>query len=86
MYFSETVPVIYSEKVFSQKFRKILTKESLTVWKVSKYRGFSDSYYPVFRRNMGIYYVNLRIQSKYAKIRTGKNYTFHAVPGLVFSL
>ena len=41
-----------------------------TAWKVSKYGVFSGQYFPVFRLNTEIYSVNLRIQSKYRKIRT----------------
>ena len=53
-----------------------------TAWKVSKYRAFYGPYFPVFELNMEIYYVNLRIQSKYRKIRAKKTPyldTFHAV-------
>ena len=35
-------------------------------------RSFSGSYFPVFRLNMEIHSVNLRIQSEYRKIRTCK--------------
>ena len=45
----------------------------ITAWKVSKYRVFSGPYFPVFGLNTEIYGVNLRIQSKYGKIRTRKN-------------
>ena len=39
---------------------------------MSKYGVFSGPYFPVFRLNTEIYFVNLRIQSKYGKIRTRK--------------
>ena len=47
-----------------------------TARKVSKYGLFSGSYFPVFGLNMEIYSVNLRIQSKYGKIRSRKNSAF----------
>ena len=47
-----------------------------TAWKLSIYRVFSDPYFPAFGMNTGIYRVNLRIQSKYGKIRTRKNSVF----------
>ena len=43
---------------------------------MSKYGVFSVPYFPVFRLNMDIFGVNLRIQSKNRKIRTRKNYVF----------
>ena len=46
------------------------------MWKVSKYGFFSGLYFPVFGLNTEIYRVNLRIQSKYRKIRTRKNSAF----------
>ena len=49
-----------------------LTKTN-TAWKVFKYRVFSGPYFPVFGLNTEIYGVNLRIQSKYRKMRTRKN-------------
>ena len=53
-----------------------------TASKVSKYGVFSGPYFPVFGFNTKIYSVNLRIQSKYTKIRIRKNSyldTFDAV-------
>ena len=47
-----------------------------TAWKVSKYGVFSGPYFPVFGLNTEIYSVNLRIQSKYRKLRTRKNSIF----------
>ena len=47
-----------------------------TASKVSKYGVFPGPYFPVFELNMEIYSVNLRIQSKYRKIRTRKNSVF----------
>ena len=47
-----------------------------TTWKVSKYGIFSGPYFPVFGVNAEIYFVNLRIQSEYRKIRTRKNSAF----------
>ena len=38
--------------------------------------NFSGPYFPVFGLNAEIYGVNLRIQSKYKKIRTRKNSIF----------
>ena len=52
-----------------------LTKTN-TAWKVFKYRVFSGPYFPVFGLNTEIYGVNLRIQSKYRKMRTRKNSVF----------
>ena len=48
----------------------------IAVWKVSKYGIFFDPYFPVFGLNTEIYSVNLRIQSKYRKIRTRKYSVF----------
>ena len=45
-------------------------------WKVSKYRVFSGPYFQVIGLDTEIYFVNLRIQSKYRKIWTKKNPTF----------
>ena len=47
-----------------------------TAWKVSKYGVFSGPYFPVFGLNTEIYFVFLRIQCEYRKIRTRKNYVF----------
>ena len=52
-----------------------LTKTN-TAWKVFKYRVFSGPYFPVFGLNTEIYGLNLRIQSKYRKMRTRKNSVF----------
>ena len=52
------------------------------LWKVSKCGVFSGPYFPVFGLNMENDGVNLRIQSKYRKIRTSKNSAvgnFHVV-------
>ena len=49
---------------------------TITVGKVSKYGVFSGLYFPLFGLNMGIYSVDLRIQSEYRKIRTRKNSVF----------
>ena len=43
---------------------------------MSKYVVISVPYFPVFGLNTEIYEVNLRIQSKYRKIRTRNNYVF----------
>ena len=43
---------------------------------MSKYGVFSGPYFPVFRLNMDIYGVNLRIQSEYRKTWTIKNFVF----------
>ena len=48
----------------------------ITVWKVSKYGVISGPYFPVFGLNTEIYEVNLRIQSKYRKIRPRNNSVF----------
>ena len=47
-----------------------------TPLKVSKYGAFSGPYFPVFGLNMGIYFVNLRIMSKYSKTWTRKSTVF----------
>ena len=47
-----------------------------TAWKVSKYGVISGPYFPVVGLNMEIYFVNLRIQSEYRKIRTRNNSVF----------
>ena len=47
-----------------------------TAWKVSKYGVISGPYFPVVGPNTEIYYVNLRIQSKYRKIGTRNNTIF----------
>ena len=43
---------------------------------MSKYRVVSGPYFPLFRLNTRIYFVNLRIQSEYKKMRTKKNSVF----------
>ena len=50
--------------------------QNCTAWKVSKYGFFSGPYFPVPGLNTEIYFVNLRIQSEYGKIRTKKNSAF----------
>ena len=49
---------------------------NFSAWKVSKCGVFSGLYFPVFGLNTKIYSVNLRIQSKYNKIRTRENSVF----------
>ena len=44
-----------------------------TARKVAKYGVISGPYFPVFGLNTEIYSSNVRIQSKYRKIRTRKN-------------
>ena len=46
--------------------------KSYTAWEVSKYGAISTPYFPVFGLNTETYAVNLRIQSKYRKIRNQK--------------
>ena len=46
---------------------------------VVQIRSFSGSYFPLFGLNTEIYSVNLRIQSKYGKIRTRKTLYLDAV-------
>ena len=48
----------------------------VTAWKLFKYGVFSGPYFPAFGLNTKMYVVNLRIQSKYGKIRTRKNSVF----------
>ena len=48
----------------------------ITKWKVWKYGVISGPCFPVFGLNTEIYEVNLRIQSKYRKIRTKKHSLF----------
>ena len=50
----------------------------ITARKVSKYGVSSGPYFSVFGLNTDIYSINVRIQSKYRKIRTRK----HSVIGL----
>ena len=47
-----------------------------TEWNVSKYVVISGPYFPVFGLKTEIYEVNIRIQSKYRKIRTRNNSVF----------
>ena len=47
-----------------------------TAQKMSKYGVFSGPYFHVFGLNTEIYSADLRIQSKYGKIRTRKNSAF----------
>ena len=51
-------------------------RKMTTAWKMSKYGVISGLYFPVFRLNTEIYFVNLSIQSEYRKIRTRNNYVF----------
>ena len=62
-------------KYFMHNFKNF-SRSIHTAWEVSKYGVFSDPYFPVFGLNTEIYSVNLRIQSKYRKIRTRKNSIF----------
>ena len=50
--------------------------DSYTVWKVSKYEGFSGPYFPGFGLNTEKYGVSFRIQSECRKIRIRKNSVF----------
>ena len=73
----------YRELFMMNGFRKLLTFPN-NAWKVSKYRVFSNPYFPAFALNTEIYSVNLRNQSEYRKIRTRNNsvksvQTFHLV-------
>ena len=43
---------------------------------MSKYGVICGPYFPVFGLNTEIYFVNLRIQSEYRKIRIRNNYVF----------
>ena len=45
-------PIFYK---FRQRFSVCLSKDTFTVWKVSKYRAFSSPYFPVFGLNTEIY-------------------------------
>ena len=56
---------------FSNKLGKTVTAR-----KVSKCGVFLGPCFPVFELNTEIYSVNLRIQSKYGKAQTRKNYVF----------
>ena len=49
---------------------------SMTAWKVYKYGVISGSCFLIFGLNTEIYFVNLRIQSEYTKIRTRNNSVF----------
>ena len=53
-----------------------LFKLPYTAWKLSKYGVFSGPQFLVFGLKTEIYFVNLRIQSKYRKIRTRRNSLF----------
>ena len=58
-------------------------KVQSTCVKSVQIRSFSGPYFPVFGLNTERYFVSLRIQSEYGKIRTKKTPyldTFHAVP------
>ena len=50
--------------------------KNCTAWNVSKYGVISGPHFPVFRLNTEIYFVNLRIQWDYRKIRTRNNSVF----------
>ena len=57
--------------------------------KVSKYRGFTDLYFPIFGLDTEIYRVNLRIQSEYKKYGPEKSPyldTFTSCLGLIIPL
>ena len=47
-----------------------------TAWRVSKYGVFSGPHFPAFGLNTDIYFVNIRIQSEFWKIRTRENSVF----------
>ena len=72
LYFHEDVLSILSRCFCSlrEKIQKFFQKES----KLSKV--FPGPHFPVFGMNTDIYSVNIRIQSKYRKIRTRKNSVF----------
>ena len=59
--------------LWSKDSAKHLFQNTLTVWKVSKYGVISSPYFPVFGLNTEIYEINIRIQSKYWKVRTRNN-------------
>ena len=61
---------------YPSELKKLLLSKIVTVRKVPRYGAFSSPYFPVFGLNTEIYRVNLRIQSKYGKIRTRKNSVF----------
>ena len=68
------------KKLIRLSWHLLATPFAITIltiaWKVSKYGVFSGPYFPVLRLNMDVYSVNLRIQTKYRKIRTRKKSVF----------
>ena len=50
-----------------------MLKVTGTAWKVSQYGVFSGPYFPTFGLNTERYFVSLRIQCEWGKIRTRKN-------------
>ena len=82
--FLGNVPILYSHKTsekrsFSVEFQRVLNgnvDKKWTLREVSKFGVLDGTYFPAFALNTEIYGVNLRIQSKYRKIRTRKNSVF----------
>ena len=76
LFFTEHVWATASEilQQILQDFERVY--DHFTESKVFKYEVISGPYFPVFGLNTEIYSVNLRIQSKYRKIRTRNNSVF----------
>ena len=66
---NEYVTAIATTTVVSATARFLL----YTIWNVPKYENFSGTYFPIFRLNMEICGVNIRIKPEYGKIRNRKN-------------
>ena len=68
-----------SPNIYIFDFIQLIHYEPITVWKVSKHRLFSGPHFSVLELNKDIYELNLRIQSKYGKIRTRKIFVLRLV-------
>ena len=67
------------EIIVCYEFRNYMTwfvASYFRAWKLSEYRDFSGPYFPAFRLNTEIYFVNQCIQSESRKIRTRKKLRF----------
>ena len=60
--------LLYGDKSFKDELNLLI----LFCVKIIQIRSFSGPHFPVFGLSSEAYYVNLRIQSKYGKIRTRK--------------
>ena len=75
-YFPVNLTKFSRNSVFVLKIEKYSQENSITAWKVAKYRVFSCPYFPAFVQDTKIYFVSLCIYFAYRKVQNWNNSTF----------